>query len=87
MAESVGVGLISLVGLDLSGNKGEHLRDDGQVVRVETSDTISFGQGWLYQMPECPSDVVAVTSKVTFLFFRCPLRYGQSLLPRMAFLL
>ena len=72
VTKSVGIRLIALVGLDLSGNKGEHLRDDGQVLRVETSDAISFGQGRLYQMPECPSDIVAVTCEVTFLSFRCP---------------
>ena len=71
-----GIGLIALVGLDLSRNEGEHLRDDGQVLRVEASDTISFGQGRLYQMPECPSDVVAVTGEVTFLSFRCPYDAG-----------
>lgn len=72
VVESIGIRLISLVSLDLSGNEGEHLRDDGQIVRVEASDTISFGQGRLYQMPECPSDIVAVTGEVTFLSFRCP---------------
>ena len=29
VAKSVGIGLIALVGLDLSWNEGEHLRDDG----------------------------------------------------------
>ena len=71
VAKSVGIGLIALVGLDLSRNEGEHLWYDGQVLRMEASDAISFGQGRLYQMPECPSDVVAVTDEVTFLSFRC----------------
>ena len=77
VAKSVGIRLIAIVGLDMTGNEGEHLRDDGQVLRVETSDTISFGQSWLYQMPECPSDVVAVTGEVTFLSFRCPYDTGN----------
>ena len=72
-----GIGLIALVGLDLSRNEGEHLRDDGQVLRVEASDAISFGQGRLYQMPECPSYVVAVTGEVTFLSFRCSYDTGN----------
>ena len=63
VAKSVGIGLIALVDLDLSGNEGEHLRDDGQVLRVEPSDAISVGQGRLYQMPECPSNIISVPVK------------------------
>ena len=51
-------------------------REEGYFTGNDYNVTWAFGQGRLYQMPECPSDVVAVTCEVTFLSFSCPYDTG-----------
>ena len=70
LRRNVAVGFIALVGLDLTGNKFEHRRDDGQVVAVESLDAITVRQGGLHQMPERPCYVIAVSRVVADLSFR-----------------
>lgn len=51
LRRNVAVGFIALVGLDLTGNKFEHRRDDGQVVAVESLDAVTVRQGGCTRCP------------------------------------
>ena len=65
------VRLVALVRLHLTGNKLEPFGDDGQAVAPEALDAVPVGHGGLYQMPQCPCHVVAVSGEIPFFFLHC----------------
>ena len=69
LSHHVAVGLVTFLGLDLTGNQFEHRRDDGQVVGVEPLDAVTVRQGGLNQMTESPCYVIAVSGQVADLPF------------------
>ena len=62
------VRLVALVRLHLTGDKPEPFGNDGQAVAPEAPDAVPIGHGKLYQMPQCPCHVVAVSGEIPFFF-------------------
>ena len=59
------VGFVAVLVPDLSGDKDERLRDDGQMGTSESFDAVCFRHGGLHQVAECPCHGIAVAKEVT----------------------
>ena len=64
------VRLVALVRPCLSGYQHELLRYHRQAVPAEALEAVAVRQGGLYQMPQCPCHMVAVSGVISF-FFSC----------------